>query len=268
MSCVSIQCTPTLRFFVLVYALSIPWWLLALFVRQDGLPDNLPVTDVGATFMPMLAAALRTFSEGGMTGVKALFARLFDWGRIGQKRWLAVAVLLMPGLYTLTYVMMSATGLKVPHVWSPSPMLLLIFLAFFTAAVGEEIGYTGYATDKLQQRWSALATALIIGMPWALWHLPSMIQLGQSPRLIALGLAVTVASRVIYLWIYNKNGQSLFVVTLFHAIANIGRTAFPGGRPAYELGDGVFSYGLIIALAALVAMVAQMKKRPSNAQVG
>jgi len=112
--------------------------------------------------------------------------------------------------------------------------------------------YTASAPDALQQRYSPLATALIIGIPWALWHLRSMIQIGQSPALILWGLAGTVAVRLIYVWLYNRAGRAVAILILCHTIANTARTAYPGGRAAYELGDGAISYGIIIAAALLI----------------
>lgn len=47
-------------FFGLVYLLSAPLWILSRVVHVGGLPDNLPITDVVATFIPMLAGALLT----------------------------------------------------------------------------------------------------------------------------------------------------------------------------------------------------------------
>ena len=125
---------------------------------------------------------------------------------------------------------------------------------FFIAAVAEELGYAAYATESLQRRFTPFVTALIIGVPWALWHLPSMIAVGQSAELIAWGLAGTVAVRIIYVWLYNGSGGSVFVLIACHTVANIARTGFPGGRAVYENGDGMIPYGIII-LAAVIVMV-------------
>jgi len=241
------------RFFPLVFVLTTPWWLLARYVQIDGLPDNLPITDIGATFIPMLAAIVLVQREAGMAGVRQLLARVFDWRRIERALW-APLLLAMPAIFGLTYVLMRIAGWSVPHMWTPSPSLGLVFLAFFIAAAGEEFGYTAYLTDRMRPNWSMLGAGLVIGVPWALWHLPSMIQLGQSPALIVWGLTATVAFRVIYVWLYNATGRSMFAVTLIHAIANTSRTAFPGGRKAFELGDAAIGYGLIILLALFVVM--------------
>ena len=56
------------QYFLLVYALSAPFWLLSLFLKHSPLPDNLPLTDIGAAFTPTIAAALLRYREGGMVG--------------------------------------------------------------------------------------------------------------------------------------------------------------------------------------------------------
>ena len=242
-------------FFALVYLLTLPWWALSRFVTFDGLPDNLPITDIGATFMPALAALILVFRDSGTSGVKVTLARVLDWRKIKNRRWLLVVLLLPLAQYALTYLVMRAAGLPVPAYLALTPALALAFPAFLLAAAGEELGYTGYATDLLQQRHSALASALIIGVPWALWHLPSMIQIGQAPGLIAWGLLATVAFRVIYVWLYSNAGRSLFAIILFHAVANTGRTAFPGGRAAFELDNGAIGYAIVICFAVVLALV-------------
>jgi len=75
---------------------------------------------------------------------------------------------------------------------------------------------------------------------------------GQSAELIAWGLAGTVAVRIIYVWLYNSSGGSVFVLIVCHTVANTARTGFPGGRTAYENGSGMIPYGIIIIAAAIV----------------
>jgi hypothetical protein len=53
---------PPLLSFVLVYALSIPHRLINVINPMKIPVDNLPVTDIVATFSPMVAASILVFS--------------------------------------------------------------------------------------------------------------------------------------------------------------------------------------------------------------
>ena len=238
-----------LAFFFLIFAMSAPFWVLSGFLGESPLPDNIPLTDIGATLSPAIAACVLIYFEDGRKGLRQFFHRLIDYGRIRKKGALMVSLLLMPALYVLTYAVLRSAAFPVAVRIELSPSLLAAFAMFSIAAAVEEIGYSGYATDALQQRFSGLATALLIGVPWALRHLPSMITMGQSSQLIVWGLLGTVAFRVITVWLYNNAGCSLFAVILAHAVGTTARSAFPGGRAGYELGNGSISYAIIIVAA-------------------
>lgn len=242
-------------FFVLIYGLSAPFWFLSTQITHSGLPDNLPVTDIGAALTPTIAAVILRYREAGASGVRELFRRTFDYRRIKNKRWLVTAVVIFPLLYLVTYLAMRAMAYPVSAIWHPSPALVGVFLLFFVAATAEELGYTAYETDALQRRMTALNAALVMGPLWALWHLPSMIVMGQSTELILWGLCVTVAFRVLSVWIYNNAARSAFAVVLMHAIVNTSRTGYPGGRSGYELGDGSVAYSIIIVFTVIVVVV-------------
>lgn len=242
-------------FFVLVYGLSAPFWILSTQITYSGLPDNLPLTDIGAVLTPTIAAAILRYREAGAIGLRELFRRTFDYNRIPDRRWVVASVVIFPLLYLLTYGAMHALDYPVPKVWSPSLSLIGVFLLFFVAATAEELGYTAYETDALQSRMTALNAALVMGTLWALWHLPSMLAMGQSTELILWGLSVTVAIRILSVWIYNNTGASVFAIILMHTIANTARTGFPGGRSGYEFGNGSVAYSIIIAFTILVVFV-------------
>jgi membrane protease YdiL (CAAX protease family) len=238
--------------FALIYGLSVPFWILGTRMKSSGLPDNLPVTDIGAVLTPTIAAVILRYREAGSGGVRELFGRIFDHRRIANGRWLVAAIVVFPLLYLATYVAMRVLGYSMPTVWHLSPALVGVFLLFFVAAVAEELGYSAYETDALQRRMTALNAALAMGPLWALWHLPSMIAIGQSTELILWGLCGTVAVRILNVWIYNNAGESLFAIVLMHAIGNTARTGYPGGRTGYELGHGSVAYSIIILFALIV----------------
>ncbi|NIM46330.1 MAG: CPBP family intramembrane metalloprotease, partial [Nitrososphaeria archaeon] len=51
-------------------------------------------------------------------------------------------------------------------------MAPILFLMFFILAIGEEVGWTGYAFERMEKRWNAFQASLILGIIWAAWHLP------------------------------------------------------------------------------------------------
>lgn len=244
-----------LLFFVLVYALSIPFWVLDVIFPMNLPVDNLPVTDIVATFCPAIAASILVYREEKFLGVRNLWKRAFDYKRITQKIWYVPIIFLMPLLYVMTYGVMRLVGQPVPTVWHPPLLTPLVFIGFFFAAAGEELGYSGYVTDPMQVRYTALTASLIIGSIHAVWHWPSMIQMGMTPGLMAWGTLMTISFRVLTVWLYNNTGNSVFATILFHAVTNTGRSVFPGGRSAFELGDAAVGYGIMTITAAIVVFL-------------
>lgn len=242
-------------FFALIFGLSAPFWILSTQLTRSVLSENFPITDIGATFTPTIAAVILRYREAGATGVRELLLRIFDYRRIKNKRWLVIAVVIFPLLYLVTYFIMQLLGYPVATVWSPSPSLIGLFVLFFVAATAEEIGYSAFETDALQRRMTALSAALVMGPFWALWHLPSMIGMGQTTELILWGLCATVTVRILCVWIYNNAGTSVLAVILMHVIASTSRTAYPGGRSGYELGEGSVAYSVIIVFAVIVVFI-------------
>ncbi len=144
-----------LAFFVLVYALSAPFWIISILQGKSGLPDNIPSTDIGATLSPTVAACILIYRENGRSGLVKYLRRVFDYTRIERKRWLSTAVLFLPGLYVTTYIAMRLAGLPVAKHLNVSASLLQALAIFTIAATLEELGYSAYATDAPR------------GPPWA-----------------------------------------------------------------------------------------------------
>ena len=94
--------------------------------------------------------------RSGAAGAAALLRRSFDYRSIAALRWYAPIILLMPAVAVLAYVVMRALDMPLPaSQWKPSPLPGL-FLIFFIAGLAEELGWSGYALEPLQDRWGAL----------------------------------------------------------------------------------------------------------------
>ena len=244
-----------LKFFLIVYGLSIPIWIVERFVNIKGLPLDIPITDVLAAFTPLIAACLLVHKEEGSFGVKSLLKRVFDFSRIKQKRWYLAIVFLPFLIYSLIYLVLHFMGLALPEkLHIPIQTMPLFFVFFFIGAIAEEVGYMGYAIDPMQARWSALKASLIMGLPWAIWHYPSIIKQGHDLIWIAWGTLGTVAVRVLIVWIYNNTEKSLFACILFHTIINVGRILFPKDQTHNPLVDYPDIHYSIIAIVAFIVI--------------
>lgn len=244
-----------LKFFLLVFALTIPLWVIATMVKVKGLLLDFPITDFIAVFTPLIAACILVYKEEGTIGIKRLLKRVFDFSRIRHKIWYLPVILLMPIIYLLIYGVMHLFRLPLPvGVEIPFLQNAVISVVFFIGATGEEVGYMGYAVDTMQERWSALTTAIIMGLVWAIWHYPSIIQQGHDLIWIAWATLGTVSVRILIVWLYNNTGKSLFVCILFHTIANIGRILFPKDQSHNPLVDYPDVHYSIIAIAAVIVI--------------
>jgi CAAX protease family protein len=208
-----------LKFFLLVFALSIPFWLIQ--------PRDWPIS--ASVGVPLLAALILVYrEEGGGRGVRRLLSRVFDQWRIRKRIWYVPIIFLMPLLYLLTYVVMRLMGLPFPdEPYIPFLLIPLLFVLFFILAIGEEVGWTGYVTDPMQDRWNALPTGIILGLVTAIWHFVPLIQMDRTPTWIAWWSLGSISIRILTVWLYNNTGRSLFAAILFHAMNNLSFALFP-----------------------------------------
>jgi hypothetical protein len=62
----------------------------------------------------------------------------------------------------------------------------------------------------------------------------------------------TIGGRILIVWIYNNTGFSVFAAILFHTMANLGVTFYPGGIESY---DPAVGNAIIAGAAVLVAAI-------------
>lgn len=244
-----------LKFFLLVYAMSIPLWILETLIDVKGLPLDIPVTDIVAVFTPVFAACILIYKDEGRVGINKLFRRIFDYNRITKKIWYVPVIFLPFVIYFLVYIIILLAGLPMADKSLSSVLSVpVLFIFFFIGATAEEVGYTGYAIEPLQQRFGAVAASIIIGIPWAVWHYPSIIQQGHNLTWIAWGTLGTVAVRILIVWIFNNTGKSLFACILFHTMINLGRPLFPRDATHNPLVDYPGIHYSMIAVTAVIVI--------------
>jgi membrane protease YdiL (CAAX protease family) len=101
------------------------------------------------------------------------------------------------------------------------PAVLIVPLVVFLPAFAEEIGWRGYALPRSLTAMSPLRAAIVLGIPWALIHLP-LSWPGQMNSGIAVWSTLTqvISYSVILTWVYVGTGGSVLMTGLFHTLLN------------------------------------------------
>jgi uncharacterized protein len=238
-------------FFLLVLLLSVPFYLLGAMGGRLPMLTAQPASALMA-FMPMIAALILVYRVHGSHGASSLLKRAlyFDW--IRGIRWYLVAVCLLPIVALLQYGALHLIGTGLPAPQFAIEATPLFFVMYFVGAVGEEIGWQGYAYPALRTYYSALIAAVILGVYWALWHVIPFIQIGRPTDWIFWhGLSI-VALRVIIVWLFVNTGQSVFIAVLFHTMINLPWSLIRNYGAFY---DPFISFALLmLAVGAIVGL--------------
>lgn len=239
-----------LTYCLLVFALSLPIWVVGGLTGLQLLP-GLPFGAL-MTVCPMIAALILLYREKKLAGVTGLLKRSFDLRRIKAKVWYIPVVLLMPVAMVLSYWVMRLLGLPLPTPDIPLLRGLTLLPIFFIAALGEELGWSGYIIDPMQARWGALRASIILGVIWAVWHIVPLAQAGRSLVWLSSQCLFIAASRVLHVWLYNNTGKSVFAQAILHAMGNLGWQLFPNYGSHY---DPRITALVVVVMAEVVAVV-------------
>lgn len=242
-------------FFSQVLLFSLVFWGLGLLHPVELLP-GLPISALGA-FTPALSAIILLYRKERLPGVFHLLRRSFDFQRIRNKAWLLIVLGINPIITIFAYLRIQAMDGSMPD---PAPLtfaILPLFFVFFIGALGEELGWTGYATGPLQERLGILLASLFLGCIWAVWHYVPLLQAHRSWAWIAWWSLGTVSLRLIMGWLYVHTGHSVFTAALFHAMVNLCWQLFPVNGSLYD--PAVF--GLLTLIVAIVFLMADRRIR-------
>jgi uncharacterized protein len=262
---------PLVAFFVMAYAFSwIVWspWVLG----EDGaglLPINISQTASGylnATAIlagPTLAAFIMTATTEGRAGARQLLGRYVLW-RVGL-RWYLFALVGVPLIMLLGTMVFS---MDLPNLGAlGGPSYLLSYLATFalvTVLGGpllEEGGWRGFALPRMERLHGPLLASVVLGILWALWHLPEFLipswaasSGGGGVLSITLFTLSAITFTIVITWVFNNTRASLLLAILVHASIDTFGGTLAAIFPAKAVASA-FPYLISFGVVALVLIV-------------
>jgi len=262
---------PVLIYFILTLVIS--WGSLLLIMGVGGIlgtttvpTERMPLLYLGMLLGPSIAGLLLTGLVYGRLGFRELLSRLRRW-QVGAG-WYVIAILTSPGLLAAALLLLSLfSPAFVPGILTSSDMVTLLvsgLVAGILVGIFEELGWTGFAIPQLRLRYGVLATGLIVGLVWGLWHMPLFIASARASQSVPplLMLAVLLFSflpafRVLMVWIYDRTG-SLLVAMLMHMSQTA--TALIFAIPAADTPAVASNLVYAVALWLFVALVARANR--------
>lgn len=247
----------------LAYGISWGAWIPAALSGQDVNTFPVVVLLLLGGVGPMLASLALTYRNRDRNSHLDFWRRVIGFKRIGVK-WYAVIFLTMPILTVAAMLLDMLRGgqggdweTAVFTLSHPLTLLSVAAFNFFFGPLPEELGWRGYALDRLQARHNALVSSLLLGIAWSLWHLPLFFIKGTYQHGLGIGslhlwlfMFDLVPKSVLYTWICNNNRRSTLSAILFHFMTNFtGELLKPSARSA------LYQVVLLTGLAIIVAIV-------------
>ena len=249
---------PLTTFFLLLLGLTWPFMIWDALASHEILPFRLPLpVMLLQSYMPTLAAVIVVGLTTGREGIRALFRKLLIV-RV-EVRWYAFAI------FGVAVICIAAILLT--NQFGPAPTLPIIskdapanYIAVFLNAAlllvitgilnGEELAWRGFALPRLQAKYNALTSSLILAVPWTLFHLPLFFDLNMNmPSFTSFAIRM-VALTILFTWMFNHTRGSVLLAYIFHAAGNTWTRIF-SIDPSYHFQDGVMA-GIFATLAVIV----------------
>jgi uncharacterized protein len=220
---------PLVTFFLLAFAITWVVWVPRAAASQGLWASDWPsVVGQAWTWAPAIAALLAAALTGGRDALRELGARLVRW-RVGWQWYLVV--ILGPALFSLVvagiYVVLGGSWADAapPAIRAGPLVMLALFLVILTLTdgLGEELAWRGFALPRLLTRYNALVASLVLGVIWALWHLPLLWTEGNGMfhQPVWLLLVDVTAKSVLFTWVFLHTRGSVLLAMLFHGATNL-----------------------------------------------
>lgn len=207
-----------------------------------------------AVWAPALSAILLSRVKEGKAGAQALFHPIRRW-RVGIQ-WYLFILLYPVAIWFLARAIDAVFGrafeFAIPILTYFPPeqgYMVAVALAFaFPNTLGEELGWRGFALPRLQAKHNALVSSIVLGLFWAVWHIPMWIANGMMGLELLRSLVTTTTHAIVFTWVYNNTDGSVLLAWLFHASTTITQYFL---QTPLTLTDDILGWGVAILIVVI-----------------
>ncbi len=208
---------------------------------------------VAAVYAPSLLSLVLTAVFEGREGLGRLLRRL-DPRRASPWWFLAVPVGMVLIAFASGGVGAALGRGSAPAFagWSAVFSALTVMFLLEPGPIGEELGWRGFVLPRMLERWSPRAAGLILGVIWAVWHLPAFF-IGGTPQTrlsLPIFLLGAVALSVLFTALFVRTAGSVLLAILLHRMANSANDLVEIPFEPYALGIGIVAV-LLLAFGGL-----------------
>lgn len=248
----------------------ISWGLILVLAGPENIPldiekskEILPLLYVSMLFGPSVAGLLVIGCLGGRCGLRSLLLTFFHWKV--RFSWYLIALFVTPILAVAILTILSffssefQTGLFYSdHI---TETLLSGIVAGVMVGIFEEIGWTGFAVPRLLRRYNFVASGLLIGIIWGLWHFILFWEQDSFKDAFAFLLLLgkllfwLPPFRILMIWIYKKTNSLLLVFMSHMSLVFTTTVIVPESLAGYSLLTWIVTWGVVLWVLVLFISV-------------
>ena len=211
----------------------------------------------------------------GRAGLKSMLSHLFIW-RVGIGYWLFALLFLLPAFLigSMANPLFNGDPLSFQDI-KPAFEIIPMFIGFIIiSGLGQEVGWTGFLTPRLQARYSALTSSVIRAIFVGIWHLPLLLYsrqhlpaladfpysgwIMQKGFLVAFGamfLMFLLPWSIFFNWAFNNTRGSLLLVAILHGSEIWAAYGMISAGISPRNLDNYWGYGSVLMVIAAIIVI-------------
>jgi len=261
-----------IRFFIITFLWSWLFFGLAILFSGNSQDFSEMLTTAGIDFFlmvvgafgPAVGAIFSIYTIEGK-GTLKIFFRQFLSLKFGWKVWLSIFLVL--GITSIiAWIIPEFLGEDRLPMYLPSIYVFPIYILIVTFFGGgqEEIGWRGYIMPYLEKKYGLIIGGLILGIVWAIWHIPMWFLPGSSQMYMNFFgfMLVTIGYSYFFSWIIKASSNRLLSGLVVHGVAN----AFDALFPYLLMSESVkqtrmWLYNILILIIGLIIVLTRTHKK-------